>query len=370
MDNHKPIKILKVKDRDNKIKLPREMNSYLPQMKGEVIMVVAPIAQGKCLCPNQLVELKNSKKKLKDIKIGDLINSKNGFVKVKNIFHNGKKECYEIFLKNNTKIIATLEHKIETQNGMKPIKEIENDYILCKTGYTQINYINYYDEIETIDLEIDHIEHSFFCNDISVSNSNFVSNWFLNPELAQGMFDTIYFLSNTAHQDDTSRFLIDEPNVIVFDDLNSAKVDDIIDNIIETQKQYEKKDMPRIAIIFDDIIGSLSIHNSKAFSIASRARHYNILNLFYIVQKFKSVNNVVRNNITHLITFAGIYNNGELKALEDEFSSVGGNEGFTSLYKREVQSKKYNFLYGNLQTGKTYLNFDKLLNSNFTNETE
>lgn len=242
MENHKPIKILKVKPLDNPQKLPRDMPDYLPQMKGEVIMVVAPIAQGK---------------------------------------------------------------------------------------------------------------------------SNFVSNWFLNPSLAEGMFDTIYLLSNTAHQDDTSRFLIDEPNVIVYDDLNSAKVDTIIDSIIETQKEFDKKDMPRIAIIFDDIIGSLSIYNSKAFSIASRARHYNIANLFYIVQKFKSVNNVVRNNITHLIAFAGIYNGGELKALEDEFSSVGGNEGFTALYKREVQSNKYNFLYGNLQTGRTYYNFDKLLHSNF-----
>ncbi len=242
MENHKPIKILKVKPLDNPQKLPRDMPDYLPQMKGEVVMVVAPIAQGK---------------------------------------------------------------------------------------------------------------------------SNFVSNWFLNPSLAEGMFDTIYLLSNTAHQDDTSRFLIDEPNVIVYDDLNSAKVDTIIDSIIETQKEFDKKDMPRIAIIFDDIIGSLSIYNSKAFSIASRARHYNIANLFYIVQKFKSVNNVVRNNITHLIAFAGIYNGGELKALEDEFASVGGNEGFTALYKREVQSNKYNFLYGNLQTGKTYYNFDRLLHSNF-----
>ena len=308
MENHKPVKILKVKPLEDKRKLPRDIPDYLPQMKGEVIMVVAPIAQGK-----------------------------SNFVS--NWFLNP-----------------------ELADGMKPIKEIEDDYILCKTGYTQIAYINYYDEIDTIDLEVEHEEHSFYCNDISVSNSNFVSNWFLNPELAEGMFDT-----HTAHQDDTSRFLIDEPNVIVYDDLNSAKVDEIIDSIIETQKQYEKKDMPRIAIIFDDIIGSLSIYNSKAFSIASRARHYNIANLFYIVQKFKSVNNVVRNNITQIIAFAGIYNGGELKQLEDEFSSVGGNEGFTSLYKREVQNKKYNFLYGNLQTGKTYLNFDKLLHSNFDN---
>ena len=118
----------------------------------------------------------------------------------------------------------------------------------------------------------------------------------------------------------------------------------------------------------DDIIGSMRI-NSKGFSIASRARHYGIRSLFYVVQKFKSVNNVVRNNITQIITFAGIYNGGELKSLGDEFDSVGGNEGFVELYKREVQNRKFNFLYGNLQTGKTYLNFDKLLHSNFDKTT-
>jgi len=244
-DTHKPIKILKVKDREDVQKLPRDMPDYLPQLKGEVIMVVAPIAQGK---------------------------------------------------------------------------------------------------------------------------SNFISNWFLNPQLAHGMYDTIYLISNTAHADDTSRFLIDEPNVIVYDDLNSDKIDNIIDSIIDTQRQYEKKKMPRIAIVMDDIIGSMRL-NSKGFSIASRARHYNVCTLFYVVQKFKSVNNVVRNNITQLICFAGIYNGNELKALEEEYASVGGNTGFTELYKREVQNKKYSFLYGNLQTGKTYLNFEKLLHSNFDKTT-
>ena len=240
-DTHKPIKILKVKDREDIQKLPRDMPDYLPQLKGEVVLIVAPIAQGK---------------------------------------------------------------------------------------------------------------------------SNFISNWFLNPQLAHGMYDSIYFLSNTARQDDTSRFLIDEPNVIVYDDLSSDKIDNIIDSIIDTQKEYQKKDMPRIAIVMDDIIGSMRL-NSKGFSIASRARHYGIRSLFYVVQKFKSVNNVVRNNITQIITFAGIYNGNELKFLGEEFDSVGGNEGFVELYKREVQSKKFNFLYGNLQTGKTYLNFDRLLHSNF-----
>lgn len=238
---HKPIKVLKVKDEPNIQKLPREIEDYLPHMNGSVVMVVAPIAQGK---------------------------------------------------------------------------------------------------------------------------SNFISAWFLQDEFARGMFDTIYFFSNTARQDSTSRFLINEPNVIVYDELNDNIVDQAIQNIIETQSQYEKKNMPRIAIVFDDLTSSLS-SRSKAFALSSRARHYNIANLFYVVQKYKSVPPIVRNCITHIICFAGIYNSGEHKHLSDEYDSLGGNEGFTAIYKKHVQNKKYNFLYGNLTTGKTYLNFDKLLHSNF-----
>jgi len=242
MDKHNPIKILKVKDRTDKKPPPRELEPYLPD-DGSVIMVVAPIAQGK---------------------------------------------------------------------------------------------------------------------------SNFITGWFLHPQLAKDYYDTIYLISNTARADDTSRFLIEEPNVIVYDDLNSTKIDNIIDDIINEQKKFQKKDMPRIAIVFDDIISSMKI-NSKGFAISSRARHYNIISLFYVVQKFRAVSNVVRANTTHLLTFAGIYNALELKALDEEFASVGGNEGFTSMYKREVQNNKYSFLYGNLKTGKTYLNFDRLLHSNFDN---
>ncbi len=241
MSSHKPIKILKVRDEEVINKLPREIPSYLPQMKGEVILIVAPIAQGK---------------------------------------------------------------------------------------------------------------------------SNFISNYFLQEELARGMFDTIYFFSNTARQDSTSRFLINEPNVIVYDTLNDNLVDNAIQDIIDYQSEFEKKDMPRIAVVMDDLTSSLS-SRSKAFALSSRARHYNIANLFFVVQKYKSVPAIVRNCITHLICFAGIFNSFEIKSLGEEYDSVGGNEGFGAIYKKYVQKNKYNFLYANLTTGKTYLNFDKLLHSNF-----
>ena len=201
---------------------------------------------------------------------------------------------------------------------------------------------------------------------ICCGKSNFISNWYLNPELAHGLMDTIYIFSNTINQDSTSRFLKDEPNVVIFDNLTPQVVDDAMTSIIAEQSQHLKKDQLPISIVFDDIIGTLPI-NSSAWSIASRARHYGIRNIFYLTQKFRAINNVVRNNTTHLILFAGIFNDKELNALNEEYSIAGNTYpgGLPQLYKDHIQKERFNFLYSDLGKGKTYKNFDKMLVSAF-----
>lgn len=190
---------------------------------------------------------------------------------------------------------------------------------------------------------------------IKSGKSNFCMNYLMNPQLMKDMFDTIYIISNTIYQDDTSRFLLEQDNVIVHD-----RYDDyIIDDIIETQKQYDKKDMPRICLIFDDCLGSMKM-NCKGFQLASRARHYNICNLIYIVQKFSYVPRIARCNITHMITMAGIFNEKELISIDEEYDI-----NFYNLYKKYVQKNRYNFLYCNLLTQKAYHNFDKVIHSNY-----
>ncbi len=190
---------------------------------------------------------------------------------------------------------------------------------------------------------------------IKSGKSNFVVNYLMNPQLMKDMFDTIYIISNTIFQDDTSRFLIEQDNVIVHDRYD----DSIIDDIIETQKQHDKKDMPRICLIFDDCLGSMS-RNCKGFQLASRARHFNICNLIYVVQKFSYVPPIARCNITHMITMAGIFNEKELISIDEEYDI-----NFYNLYKKYVQKNRFNFLYCNLLNQKAYHNFDKIIHSNY-----
>ena len=100
-----------------KKELPRPLHTML-ERGGGAVGIFAPPGSGKCLERNQLVEHKEKGDiKIKDVKIGDFINSKNGFVEVINIYDNGIKQTSKTTLKNNMEIISTLDHKIETLKG-------------------------------------------------------------------------------------------------------------------------------------------------------------------------------------------------------------------------------------------------------------
>jgi len=45
-------------------------------------------------------------------------------VKVKNKFKNGKKNLFKIKTKSGKELICTLDHKLQTPNGMKSVREI------------------------------------------------------------------------------------------------------------------------------------------------------------------------------------------------------------------------------------------------------
>ena len=71
-------------------------------------------------------------KKLKDVLIGDFIYTKEGYSKVSNVFIQGIKECVKITTVNNCSITATLEHKIDTRNGLLPLKKIIKGFAYSK----------------------------------------------------------------------------------------------------------------------------------------------------------------------------------------------------------------------------------------------
>tara|TARA_R110002126_G_scaffold88453_1_gene211970 strand:+ start:17 stop:850 length:834 start_codon:yes stop_codon:yes gene_type:complete len=189
-----------------------------------------------------------------------------------------------------------------------------------------------------------------------------VSNLILNPAFYQGLFDTIHIISSSIESDISSRFLLEEPNIII----NTSYNDKIIDDIIASQSEHQRKDMPQIALIADDILGSGAVgRNSRLMNLFARYRHYNIKLLCVLSQTYKGLPPIVRTNATNAIIFWNIWSDMELGKIDEDLSSFCGGDGcFTKMYKKYVQKIPYSFLYLNYEQNKVYFKFERVLHDN------
>ena len=168
---------------------------------------------------------------------------------------------------------------------------------------------------------------------IKTGKSTIISNLMLSDDCyGQEYFDETTIISPSIQNCITSRFLRDTFDVYDY------YSDDLIQQIIDKQKSYKKKDQPEIAIILDDCLGVIPL-NSKVNALASRARHLNIRLLLFSTQKFMgAVSPVVRAN------------------------AFGGKEQFLKIYKLATPNR-YDFLHLNLQENPpiAYHNFEKVV---------
>ncbi len=172
---------------------------------------------------------------------------------------------------------------------------------------------------------------------------------------AQEYFDDVMIISNTIGNDPTARFLKKAFNTKDF------YTDGMISKLIEKQKSYgEKKDMPFIALLLDDILGSNMKRNNEISFLATRYRHHNIGLMGIFTQNFKSVDTILRNNATDIIIFKQT-NNKQLLQIAEEFHPVYRDiKTFLQIYHKATEGK-YNFLYLKIQEGKAYRNFEEIL---------
>lgn len=154
----------------------------------ELMANFAAYGFNKCLSPTMKVKEKN----LGFIQLKDVdrlltnkevwVDSPDGWVQVKNVWWNGDKELFKATLENGYSIESTLDHKFDTSDGMKTLEECINDNldILTDDGYYSISEIELVGVEDTLDLEIDHENHRFYCEGISTSNSHSISYTFVS----------------------------------------------------------------------------------------------------------------------------------------------------------------------------------------------
>lgn len=193
---------------------------------------------------------------------------------------------------------------------------------------------------------------------VKTGKSTIISNLFLNEDFyGQQFFDDVKIISNTIKNDVTSRFLNKAFEVYDF------YSDEIIDNIVEHQKSFEKEDQPQIAVVLDDCLGSIK-RESKINHLASRYRHFNIKMLIISSQKFTgSVSPIIRANATDIIVGSPFPNQKELYRIAEEYGDLfGGPDNWMKLYRKATRNK-YDFMYMDLQSNPpiAYSNFEKIV---------
>jgi len=361
-------KVLPVVEPDNVRVKPH--HPHLPKVGvgapggGALLLMISPVKTGKCLYELSKVNIKTdyfmgSFINICDVKIGDYVLDKSGYVKVLDVIKQGVKYCYRIKIKDY-ELILTEDHKIQTDKGLKRLIDINpsKDYITTLAGNYRMTVLDTYGEVECYDLEVDHPDHTFYCNNILVSNSTIINNMLLNEQFyGQYFFDDVQIISNTIANDVTSRFLNKAFNT------HDHYSDEIIDNIVNRQKKEKKEDQLEIAMILDDCLGSIK-RESKINHLASRYRHFNIKLLVISSQKFKgSVSPIIRANATDVIVGSPFPNQKELEAVAEEYGDLfQGPENWLKLYHLATPNK-YDFCYMDLQSNPPlmYSNFEKVV---------
>jgi len=194
---------------------------------------------------------------------------------------------------------------------------------------------------------------------VKSGKTTLINNLLLRPYdegfYGQDYFDNVHIISNTVRNDPTARYLLK-----AFD-VEDHYTDGMITDLVKKQKSYgEKKDMPFIALLLDDILGSNMKRNNEISFLATRYRHHNIGLMGIFTQNFKSVDTILRNNATDIIIFKQTNNKQLIQIAEEFHPPFQSIEMFLKIYHKAV-AKKYDFLYLKIQEGKALRSFEEVL---------
>ena len=187
---------------------------------------------------------------------------------------------------------------------------------------------------------------------VKAGKSNLLVNLLCNPDMFKDKFDIVKIISNTLNADPKGKIMNK------YFDCQDHYTDEMITDIIESQKKYEDFERPSIALVLDDIL-TKDFKKSNAVSfLATRFRHYGIGLLAFTTQSFRAVSGLIRNNATDVIIMKQ-QNSKELEKINEEYGDLFPNI-FMELYKRAIEDQPFSFLYLDMQTSPAtaYIRFE------------
>lgn len=175
-------------------------------------------------------------------------------------------------------------------------------------------------------------------------------------------FESIYIISPTIVNDESSRFLVEKAGE---ENCFENYSDRIVETIMDIQKEHLKitGEMPHIAVVVDDFITEVK-QNAKIFGLFTKARHYNI-SLFICSQVLRALPLIARSQMSHICYFRNPNEKELEKFIEETLINFTGNKKKAYDIYKEATNTPYNFLFLDMKNMKLYQNFEKLLFSKY-----
>ena len=171
--------------------------------------------------------------------------------------------------------------------------------------------------------------------------TNYLVNALRNEKDFYGanFFDYYKIISNTLCNDTKGKYFTD-----AFDDCEDHYTDRMIKDLVTSQKNYDRDDMPSVLLVLDDILSKDFKKTNEITYLASKFRHYE-LSIFLSTQSFRSVGSIIRNNATDILIFKQ-QNAKELDKIKEEYGELCGSEElFMRYYHYALDDQRYSFLY-------------------------
>jgi len=207
---------------------------------------------------------------------------------------------------------------------------------------------------------------------IASGKSTFLHNIidkFWNPVFKEN----VILFSPTARNDPIMNTLIEHDKVFIH---FTEFTNEIAKRVLEVIKEDENP-KSRWLIILDDAMGMIPATNSREARWFNKwianFRHEPIegkCSIIISIQKFSSVNNVVRSNL-HYIYLLGKASEKELKQYSEEMNAISGgsSEKFLELYKKAKEGDHpYHFMTLDFKQLRVLKDFDKLMFDGLNNK--
>jgi hypothetical protein len=187
---------------------------------------------------------------------------------------------------------------------------------------------------------------------VKQGKSNLLVNLLCNPDMYKDKFDIVKIISNTLNADPKGKLMNK------YFDCEDHYNDEMITDLIDSQKKYEDFERPTVALVLDDILTKDFKKTNAVSFLATRFRHYGIGLLAFTTQSFRAVSGLIRNNSSDVIIMKQ-QNNKELEKINEEYGDMFPNI-FMDLYKKAIEDAPYSFLYLDLQTNpaSAYIRFE------------